>query len=122
MPTIAIRLRQERERLGITQSDLGKKSSLTRTTMGDYESGRRIPDANYLVALDVCGFDVLYILTGRRETPAIPAQVTTGHSPYREAVRAILREDITQAITAAMMDDLLKHGPLAHAIRQLIHS
>lgn len=60
------RLREERERLGFSQTDLAEVGGVTRKTQFNYESGERYPDAAYLGALASVGFDVLYVVTGHR--------------------------------------------------------
>jgi len=60
------RIREERERLGLTQSQLGVASKTQRL----YENGERSPDADYLFNFSALGADVLYIITGRREVTA----------------------------------------------------
>lgn len=59
-------MREERERLGLDQADLLTPGVTTRTSVYNYESGKRSPDAEWLAALAHLGFDVLYILTGSR--------------------------------------------------------
>lgn len=66
MPSVAARLREERERLGLTQVDLSAKCGVTLRTQRNYETAERSPDANYLAALGDAGGDVGYVVTGRR--------------------------------------------------------
>lgn len=58
------RLRIERERLGFTQDELASKAGITRRTQVNYESGKRVPDADYLMAIAENGLNVRYLLTG----------------------------------------------------------
>lgn len=67
---IPTRLREERERLGLSQVEVGSFAGIDRKTQGNYESGKRSPDATYLGALAAQGVDVLYVITGRREKAA----------------------------------------------------
>lgn len=62
MVSIGDRLREERERLGLKQDELG----VAPKTQRFYESGERSPDAAYLAHFAELGADVLYILTGQR--------------------------------------------------------
>jgi transcriptional regulator with XRE-family HTH domain len=69
---IGERLREERERLGLSQSDmaalakdLGAKGA-TRQSQALYEKGEQSPSAAYIAAISTSGADVLYILTGMR--------------------------------------------------------
>lgn len=67
------RLREERQRLGMTQPEIGQIGGVTKKTQMLYESGERVPDAAYLAALAAAGVDLLYIMTGSRSfTPPPP--------------------------------------------------
>lgn len=66
---IGERLREERERFGWNQEDLGQLGGVNRNTQGKYEKGERNPDSAYLSAVAAAGVDVLYVLTGRRISP-----------------------------------------------------
>ena len=60
------RIVTERERLGVQQGDVCTWTGVSRSTQFAYERGERFPDASYLVTLIEHGFDVPYILTGKR--------------------------------------------------------
>ena len=64
---IGSRLREERERLKLTQRAFGDIGGVEPNAQGKYESGERAPKADYLAAVAAHGVDVLYVLTGRRE-------------------------------------------------------
>jgi transcriptional regulator with XRE-family HTH domain len=64
--SIGNRLREERERLGFSQSSFAEITGAHRKSQGNYELGERMPDAAYLAAIAAAGADVLYILTGQR--------------------------------------------------------
>lgn len=63
------RLKEERERLGISQADFAKACGVGRTAQFNYESGKRSPDGNYLHAAGELGVDTGYLLFGDRSTP-----------------------------------------------------
>lgn len=60
------RIKEERERLGLSQAEFAALAGAHRKSQGNYESGERSPDANYLAALAAAGVDVLYVVTGVR--------------------------------------------------------
>ena len=60
------RLREERDRLGLNQTDFGLQVGVSRGTQKAYELGTGAPDVRYLVALEGMGVDVQYVLMGRR--------------------------------------------------------
>ncbi|WP_165814193.1 XRE family transcriptional regulator [Kushneria phyllosphaerae] len=66
MGTIGERIRLERERLGHSQTTLGGLSGVTKKTQMLYETDKRIPKADYLVALAQAGIDVQYVLSGNK--------------------------------------------------------
>lgn len=61
------RLREERERIGISQHLLAAKVGISRMSQVNYESGKRSPDANYLGAIYEAGIDVEFLITGKRK-------------------------------------------------------
>ena len=79
---IGERLREERERLGLNQTDFAAVGGIGRKTQFNYESGERAPDGAYLAAIAAAGADVLYILTGQRtggaSAPPPPRAVSEG--------------------------------------------
>jgi transcriptional regulator with XRE-family HTH domain len=68
MSEIGTRLREERKRLGLSQREMGQLGGVAANAQGKYESGERVPKADYLAALASIGVDVLYVLTSRRAT------------------------------------------------------
>ena len=77
MDTFGERLKQERDGLDCSQTDLGKTGGVTKQAQINYEKGVRFPDARYLAAVAERGVDVLDVLTGRREKqPMAQAQAT----------------------------------------------
>lgn len=69
---IGNRLREERERLGMTQEVFGALGGVLKRALIRYESGERYPDAAFLRGVSAVGVDVLYVLTGQR-TPKVPS-------------------------------------------------
>jgi transcriptional regulator with XRE-family HTH domain len=63
------RLREERERLGLNQTDFGVLLGVSRGTQKNYELGANSLDLRYVTALEERGVDAAYVLTGRRSTP-----------------------------------------------------
>jgi len=67
MSGIGDRLREERERLGMSQAIFGELGGVKANAQGNYENGTRFPDAGYLASLAAVGVDVLYVVTGERK-------------------------------------------------------
>ncbi|PSJ22149.1 hypothetical protein CVH10_08750 [Halomonas sp. ND22Bw] len=64
--TTGSRLREERERLGMSQTQLAALGGVGKMSQINYEKDARSPNAAYLTALDEFGVDIQYVLTGRR--------------------------------------------------------
>ena len=65
------RLREERERLGLSQAEAGGFAGVSREMWGRYERGA-LPGGDVFVLLGSSPFDVLYILTGQRSQVVAP--------------------------------------------------
>lgn len=63
---IGERIREERLRVGLTQTAFGECGGIALRAQQHYEMGRRAPDAAYLAQIAARGGDVLYVLTGVR--------------------------------------------------------
>ena len=71
--TIGERLREERERLGMSQPALAAIAKTTKQTLFSWETGKTAPDGFQLAALNAVGIDVLFVVTGQR-SQVIPPQ------------------------------------------------
>lgn len=64
---IGQRLKEERERLGLSQAHFAGIGDLTKQAQINYEQGKRSPDTAYLAALAKhTNIDILYVVTGKR--------------------------------------------------------
>jgi len=91
MTGIGPRLREERERLGMTQKVFGVIGGVEPNAQGKYESGERTPKADYLAAVACEGVDVLYVLTGRR-TPVLVEHLSHAEERVLGNYRVLPRE------------------------------
>ncbi|EBU6735970.1 helix-turn-helix transcriptional regulator [Salmonella enterica subsp. enterica serovar Ealing] len=117
---IGARLREERERVGLSQPEMGEVGGVTKLTQLNYEKGERMPDAAYLSVLhESLGIDVSYILTGQR-TPTPEGIVTVSQEEkallknYRAMDKAaqLNMQAVSAAFAQANMnkDEILKDG------------
>jgi len=67
---IGDRLKEERERLGFSQTEFSAVAGASKNSQYNYEKGDRSPDANYLAAVADKGVDILYVVTGERKPQA----------------------------------------------------
>ncbi|WP_338728109.1 helix-turn-helix transcriptional regulator [Shewanella baltica] len=70
MADIGSRLRDERVRLGLSQTEFGELGGVRKNTQSKYESNERSPDALYLANVAKIGVDVQYVLTGEPRAEA----------------------------------------------------
>lgn len=83
---ISSRLKEERERLGLTQTAFGELGGMGKTTVIAWERGTAYPNAAFLAAIARAGADVLYILIGDRAfepPPTLTADERTVVAGYR---------------------------------------
>ena len=91
MVNIGDRLKEERERLRMTQESFSVAGGAGKRAYIRYEQGERLPDAGFLAALSASGADVLYVLTGRRSATALSPEEQTLLGYYRDAPAAVRR-------------------------------
>lgn len=63
---IGLRLKEERERLNLSQTALAEIGGKKKLAQLKYEQGESSPTAAYLEAVRRVGIDVLYVVTGER--------------------------------------------------------
>mgnify|MGYP000071101551 CR=1 FL=1 len=64
--TIGQRIKEERTRLKIKSKEFAEMVGYHPVTQSNYETGKRIPDLEYLEKLATAGVDITYIVTGQR--------------------------------------------------------
>lgn len=106
---IGPRLREERERLGLTQRAFGEVGGVEPNAQGKYESGERWPKADYLASVARQGADVLYILTGRR------APLTAEQADQSECDLLAAYRQMPEAARQALLGMALSVAELAEA-------
>lgn len=116
-PKFFERLREERKRLGLNQTDFSAFAGVCTETQSNYERGSRKPDSGYLEAIALRGVDVGYLLTGFRSTAAnAPPQNNDGalfkdqEAATRGGGPAIAGEKSTRYLTAeqeALLDNYM---------------
>ena len=79
MPSVGSRLKDERERLGMSQIAFRKACGVGKTAQHYFETDQQLPGGAYLIAADNLGVDILYVLLGRRGNPRQQAP-TSAHA------------------------------------------
>lgn len=79
------RIREERQKLGLSQALFAERAGIHRNTQANYESGSRNPDIEYIVTIMKIGVDVGYVLEGydwfgseEAETPLVGLGISLG--------------------------------------------
>lgn len=86
---IGLRLKEERERMGLSQVAMGEIANVKKLTQLNYEKGERFPDALYLSTLANFGLDVQYVVTGIRTTSNLSVDEQDLIDKFRTASLAI---------------------------------
>ncbi|WP_237656301.1 helix-turn-helix domain-containing protein [Xanthomonas translucens] len=60
-------MKDERKRIGLTQTELAERCGLTKRSQVNIEKDEHVPGGTYLAAASEMGIDVLYVLTGQRQ-------------------------------------------------------
>jgi len=110
MNQIGQRLREERERLGLSQTALGAIGGVQQNAQFLYEKDQRSPSADYLHALAQIGADTHYIVTGQRHTAALTADEADVMMRFRNAP-LVVKASVIGALHGAEM--AMKTGHLA---------
>lgn len=106
--SLGARLREERERLGLSQPRLGELLGVTKQTVFSWESGRTAPDGFHLMALADAGFDVAWVVTGERDGPGLSVREQALVDNYR-ALRPG-DQDAAQTLLDSLAQSKVKKG------------
>ena len=105
------RLKEERERLGLNQTEFGVLLGVSRGSQKNYELGASSLDLRYVAALEEHGVDAAYVLTGRRSTP-LGQLFTAAEEELINQFRSIAEEDrkAIRRFLEAMAADAARHS------------
>jgi len=59
------RLKKERIKLGLNQTEFSEMGGIQRLAQGAYEQGKRLPNVEYLASIMAHNADAIYLLTGK---------------------------------------------------------
>nr|WP_207198518.1 helix-turn-helix transcriptional regulator [Pseudomonas sp. TH34] len=85
---IGDRLKEERERLGFSQTEFAAVAGASKNSQYNYEKGDRSPDADYLAAVAERGVDILYVVTGERKRQAAES-ISDGASEFLQVYEQV---------------------------------
>ncbi|WP_273822716.1 XRE family transcriptional regulator [Pseudomonas asplenii] len=106
---VGLRLREERDRLSLSQADFGSLMGVSRGTQKNYELEAAVAalDLKYVKALEENGVDAFYVLTGQR---AYGEALSDVEMLILNQYRSIPTEDqaAVRRFLKAMADDALR--------------
>lgn len=98
--SVGLRIKEAREKAGLSQPQLARLVGLTKGAVGQYETGRATPRLARLEAIAaVTGASVEWLLTGNEPTELVKAQTTTEMEALR-LLRSMSHKDQAAALTA----------------------
>jgi transcriptional regulator with XRE-family HTH domain len=106
MNSIGIRLREERNKLGLSQEKLAEIGGVQKLAQTNYETGKRIPTGEYLAKIAEIGADVNYILTGVRVEKAAVEIENSAKDDAVVPIRARQFAEIFQFLNAKQQEEI----------------
>lgn len=113
---IGERLREERERLGLSQAAIGAIGGVKKLAQLKYEQGERYPGADYLAAVAKVGIDTLYIVTGERSVGSLTADETELLEKFRSAPVAVKAAALAAVTAGSAPVKQTFHGSVGQSV------
>lgn len=108
---VGVRLREERDRLGLSQADFGALMGVSRGTQKNYELELAVGalDLKYISALEANGVDAVYVVSAR---PSLGDGLTEVEATIIAQFRSISEEDqaAVRRFLKAMADDAVRQS------------
>lgn len=92
---------EERNRLGLKAKEVADFAGVAIPTQSNYEQGKRYPDAAYLMKLADLGFDINYVLTGRRDSLMLSTQDRMLLELYHQAPETVQKHILAGLLTGS---------------------
>lgn len=106
---IGARLKAERERLKLSQTDFGKLGDAGKTTVIAWERGTAFPNAAFLAAAAAAGLDAQYVVTGTRSRDALSPEELMVLEHYRAADKKVRAAAIGALIAGEVPETAPSH-------------
>ena len=103
---VGTRLREEREKLNLSQTDLARRFSYTKQLCSHWETGRSEIASYDLWLLRSMGFDVVYILLGTRTSAA--AAGSSAAQPDQVSALVAENDKLKKLLAAALLERALR--------------
>lgn len=107
---LGARLKSERERLGLSQTDFAAVAGASKHAQINWEKGAAAPNAAALAAWADHGLDVLYVVTGERANTKSISHLPGGDLPPDEQLLLEAYRGLTTTARKALLAELLTGG------------
>ena len=97
---------EERNRLNLKAKDVAEFVGVAIPTQSNYENGKRSPDAAYLAKLTDLGFDINYVLTGKRDQLILTTREKMLLELFRQAPETVQNHIIAGLLTQNNVEPL----------------
>ena len=97
---------EERNRLNLKAKDVAEFVGVAIPTQSNYEQGKRSPDAVYLAKLTDLGFDINYVLTGKRDQLILTTREKMLLDLFRQAPETVQNHIIAGLLTQNNVEPL----------------
>jgi len=122
--TISSRLKEKRNKAGLTQEDFSRIGGCCKGSQKNYESdiSPNMPDANYLVAVSSI-IDINYVLTGENKEPEVDKKIMLGEfvlllnskSTSQAYIKALNKHDSFADVALAVANAMKQTKPHSSA-------
>jgi len=120
-PGFGVRLKEERTRLRLNQTEFAEIAGIQRLAQGQYESEVRAPNLRYLSAIGAAGVSLYYLLFGRADVggPLPPDAMREIEKRAFELIEEIARSRFAGTMSADARFVLFEvfRAHLIHAVR-----
>ena len=99
---LGIRIKDERERLGLTQPEFAEIAGAKKRTVIDWQNGVSSPTAIQLAALAAAGVDIAYVITG------VPAEAHGKLADVAQASQLLQRAGASEEVARELMPALVQ--------------
>lgn len=121
MMNFSARLKQERKRLKMTQTEFGAATGITKQAQVAYEKERLPQFAEYLVEASKLGVDVGYVVTGQRdgislsdEEAAFLSLMRRADADVRAAALEVLKKGMVLSVQQVIVSGNVARGGQGH--------
>lgn len=115
------RLKEERKRLKLTQSQIAERAGTTKSTQLLYEKDSMRANSDYLAAIAQAGVDVAYVVTGERggiqltdEEAALVSLFRQQDEQVRAAALEVLKKGMVLSVQQVIVSGNVGRGGRGH--------